>query len=255
MFHLEAASEILVCAGASVGTFFLSWTRSRVQKCITFLPRHDDGELLSMQSQFGYNEHSLVGLSVQPEVWNDRINNGVVSYNESGKVWVVAGEPLGSEKDLPAITDEFVKYARSRKKIVAFLPATEKYARSVASKEMRIVKVGASPYFDLQNWDPRGNSAKKLRLGVNRGRRSGVSVEEVDFLTERFRDEVDELKIAWNGSRRAGVSFGWLFELMPFQNSGSKKYFAARTGDGKLVGLLAASPIPARGCQSVVDGM
>ena len=246
MFHFEAASEILVCAGASVSTFMLSWTKSRVHEPLTIVPKQEDDDLLNMQLQFGYNEHSFVGISVQPEVWNDRKNNGAVSYNESGKVWIVAGEPLGREEDLPAITAEFVKYARSRKKIVAFLPTTEKYARSVASQNLRIVKVGASPYFDLQNWNPRGNSAKKLRLGVNRGRRSGVAVEEIRNVTAEFRREVDDLTTQWNDCRRAGVNFGWLFELIPFQNSKSKKYFAARTEDGKLVGLLAASPIPAR---------
>ena len=246
MFHFAAASELLVCAGAGVSTFLLSWSKSKVKPSLTILPKPEERGLLDLQSQFGYNEHSFLGISVQSEVWIDPQHNGAVSYNESGKFWIVAGEPLGCEQDLPAITAEFVEYARSRKKMVAFLPATEKFARSVASQNLRIVKVGASPYFDLQKWNPRGNSAKKLRLGVNHGRRSGISVAEVASVSDEFRVEVDGLIKQWVGSRRAGVGFGWLFELIPFQNSEAKKYFAARTEEGKLVGLLAASPIPAR---------
>jgi phosphatidylglycerol lysyltransferase len=159
---------------------------------------------------------------------------------------VVAGEPLGHAKDLPEITREFLLFAKTSKRIVAFLPTTEKFARSISAKNMRIVKVGASPYFDLQNWDPHGNSAKKLRLGVNHGRRAGVKVEEIFEVTDQFREEGNQLRNEWIGSRRAGVKFGWLFELDPFHNSHVRKYFAARKEDGKLVGLLAASPIPAR---------
>jgi phosphatidylglycerol lysyltransferase len=42
------------------------------------------------------------------------------------------------------------------------------------------------------------------------------------------------------------VRFGWLFELMPFQNAEFKRFFAAHDPDGRLMGILAASPIPAR---------
>ena len=247
MFHFAAAPEALVCAGAGISTFLLSWKQVKLHRShLTILPKQNACDLLSLQSKFGYNEHSFVGISVQPEVWSDGIHDGGIAYNETGRVWVVAGEPLGQSEDLPAITANFIKHARSRKKIVAFLPTTEKFARSVSDQNVRIVKVGASPYFDLENWDPRGNSAKKLRLGVNRGRRSGVEVTEVTDVTESFRAEVEDLTSQWGGCRKAGVSFGWLFALVPFQNSNSKKYFAARTPDGKLVGLLAASPIPAR---------
>jgi phosphatidylglycerol lysyltransferase len=106
--------------------------------------------------------------------------------------------------------------------------------------------VGATPYFDLTKWDPRGNSAKKLRLGVNHGRSANIVVSEVTELTADFRREAAELMHSWAIGRRAGVSFGWLFELVPFQNSGDRKYFAARNAGNELVGLLAASPIPAR---------
>jgi phosphatidylglycerol lysyltransferase len=49
----------------------------------------------------------------------------------------------------------------------------------------------------------------------------------------------------WLSSRRSATTFGWLIALDPFLHSEYKKYFAARV-NGKLVGFLAASPIPAR---------
>ena len=244
MLHLAVIFEIV--AGAGTSALYLCRQRAKARISLSILPREDSRDVLRLQSQFGYNEHSFVSVSVQPEVWTDELNNGAVSYNESGRVWVVAGEPLGSQEDLPEITRRFLEYARVKKRIVAFVPSTEKFARSVTSNNVRIVKVGASPYFDLQNWDPRGNSAKKLRLGINHGRKAGINVEEIQDITGQFRREADELVKCWAASRLARVNFGWLFELVPFQNAKDRKYFAARNPEGKLVGLLSASPIPAR---------
>jgi len=244
MLHLAAVFEIVVGAGTSA--LYLRRQRAKARMSLSILPREDSRDVLRLQSQFGYNEHSFVSISVQPEVWIDKGAKGAVSYNESGRIWVVAGEPLGSEQDLLQITRRFLDHAREKKRVVAFVPSTEKFARTVSSAGVRIVKVGATPYFDLGNWDPRGNAAKKLRLGVNHGRRANVVVDEVTELTASFRREAAELIRSWANGRRAGVSFGWLFELVPFQNSHDRKYFAARNTNNDLVGILAASPIPAR---------
>ncbi len=246
MLSVIALSEIVACAGTGAGTLYLSWKRLRTPGRSAVIHPQNEGEALSLQSKYGYNEHSFVGVGVQAEVWVDALTGGIVSFNERGKVWVAAGEPLGRDEDLAGITARFLAHARARKRIVAFLPTTEKFAKSIASRDVRIVKVGASPYFDLQKWNPRGNSAKKLRSGVNHARRAGISVEEVSNVTEEFRREAESLSQEWSDHRRAGVHFGWLFELAPFRYSAARKYFAARTPDGKLQGLIAASPIPAR---------
>ena len=209
-------------------------------------PGPNDAEAARLQSKFGYNEHSFIGIAVQPDVWVDPDRKGVVSYNERGKVWIVGGEPLGRDCDLLGVTGRFMREARRKKKIVAFVPTTEKFANSIAGENVRVIKVGASPYFDLTKWHPTGNCAKTLRSSVNRGRRAGIWVEEVTEVTDNFRKETNEICDKWGNASRAGVKFGWLFAVLPFQNSDVKKYFAARDADGQLLGLLAASPIPAR---------
>jgi len=47
-------------------------------------------------------------------------------------------------------------------------------------------------------------------------------------------------------TRRSAIRFEWLFTVDLFQHKEQKKYFTARDVNGKLVGFLAASPIPAR---------
>ena len=246
MFHVAAALEVATCAGAGLSAFYYSWLKARSSRDVSIRPRNEPVELCGLRSRYGYNEHSLIGSSIDSEVWVSADKRGAVAYTESGGIWMVAGEPFAAESDLVRITNEFITHARSVKKTVAFLPATERFARAAVSDEVRIVKIGASPYFDLTKWDPRGNSAKHLRTGVNRGRRAGLTVTEVADLTPEFRSEVGRLVAEWGEKRRAGVRFGWLFELMPFQNAEFKKFFAAHDAEGSLMGILAASPIPAR---------
>ena len=239
-------SEVLACAGAGASTLYLTWRRVAPKSWLKIIPRDDECDLAGFQLLHGYNEHTYVLNSDEGNVWSDSGNRGAVCYVERGNVWLVTGEPLAANDDLHEITQKFVSYARENRKLVVFLPTSERFARAVAGKGFRIHKIATSPYFDLRNWNPRGNSAKGLRLGLNRARRAGISVEPVANITDGFRREVGALCENWLDGRSAGVSFGWLFRLAPFQNVDVKRYFAARNTDGMLVGLLAASPIPAR---------
>jgi phosphatidylglycerol lysyltransferase len=245
MLHILAVSEVLACASASASTLYLTWRRTTHKLRLNILPQNDDCDLANLQQLHGYNEHTFVLDPGETRVWSD-IDRGAVCYVERGNVWIVTGEPLAAENDLLEITQKFVAHAEENGKIVVFLPTTERFARAVAGRDYRIHKIATSPYFDLKKWDPRGNSAKHLRSGLNRARRAGVTVEPVTNISDDFRREVAEICKTWLGGRSAGMSFGWLFSLHPFNNAEAKKYFAARDADGKLVGLLAASPIPAR---------
>lgn len=245
MFHLIAVSEVLACASAGASTLYLTWRGAAHKPWLTIIPRDDGSDLANLQHLHGYNEHTYVLDSDEGMVWTDR-GRGAVCYVERGAVWLVTGEPLAADNNLCDVTQKFVAHARENRKLVVFLPASERFANAMAGRGFRIHKIASSPYFDLRKWNPRGNSAKGLRLGVNRARRAGISVSAITDISAHFRQEVDELCETWLDSRAAGMSFGWLFRLAPFHNANAKRYFAARDPHGQLVGLLAASPIPAR---------
>jgi phosphatidylglycerol lysyltransferase len=126
------------------------------------------------------------------------------------------------------------------------MPASEPFAKHSSSLGLRAIKIGAAPYFDLTTWAPRGDRAKKARAGVNQARRAGVRVTEVFEVDEQLVRETTCLCKSWLTTRRSPIRFEWLFTVDPFRHRDQKKYFTARDADGKLVGFLAASPIPAR---------
>ena len=203
-------------------------------------------DLFNFYQLHGYNAHALVGVATATCLWICPETEGAVAYNDFGKVWLVAGDPLASVDKLAKVSDYFLQKARAEGRVVGFMPATEQFARHARGLNLHAIRIGSAPYFDLATWAPRGDRGKKARAGVNQARRAGVCVSEVIEVDERLVRETACLCKSWLTTRRSAIKFGWLFTVDPFRHKEEKKYFAARDANGRLVGFLAASPIPAR---------
>lgn len=203
-------------------------------------------DLLRLYRLHGYNAHALVGIVRGIRLWTCPETEGAVGYNKFGKVWLVPGDPLASAENLAQVSSSFLRKAAKEGRVVGFMPATEQFSKLGGELGLRAVKIGSAPYFDLTTWAPRGDRAKKARAGVNHARRAGVQVTEVTEVDEKLVRETACLCKSWLTTRRSAIRFEWLFTVDPFQHREQKRYFTARDSNGKLVGFLAASPIPAR---------
>ena len=203
-------------------------------------------DLFRFYQLHGYNAHALIGIATGTRLWTCPETEGAVAYNEFGRVWLVPGDPLASVENLAKVSDCFLQKARAEGRVVGFMPATEQFAKHSSGLGLRAIKIGSAPYFDLATWAPRGDRAKKARAGVNQARRAGVHVSEVTKIDERLIRETACLCKSWLTTRRSAIRFEWLLTVDPFQHKEQKKYFTARDANGRLVGFLAASPIPAR---------
>jgi len=247
LFPHSAARELwwLAIAGSGAAARFVQLrSRSRIT-------RYGDQEpiaerLLAEQLEHGYNAHSLVSIAPGANVWHCPQVDGAIVYNEFGKVWLVPGDPLADPHDIGELTRRFIDAAREERRFVAFIPTTERFAMQATALGLRALKIGAAPYFDLTSWGPRGDRAKKARAGVNQARRAGVRVTQIDRVDAALKEETALLCESWLKARRCAMKLGWLFALDPFQHAARKRFFTARDSSGRLIGFLAASPIPAR---------
>jgi len=246
-FHFIGHHLWLFAAGSGAGVA-ARYIQLRHRRLINFhfADKESSRELLRLQELYGYNAHSLVSISSNTRSWSCKEVEGAAGYSEFGKVWLVPGDPLASAENLHELSRRFLETAYKEKRVVGFMPATERFALEGARLGLRAVKVGAAPYFDLETWAPRGDRAKKARAGVNQARRAGVCVSRVEVVDETLIKEARLLCKSWLRTRRSAVRLGWLFAVDLFQNPERKRFFTARDATGKLVGFLAASPIPAR---------
>src|SRR5262249_54264213 len=129
------------------------------------------------------------------------------------------------------------------------LPVGAETAAVARDCGMGLLRIGESGYFKLPEWKPAGDRAKKVRAGGNQARKAGIRVElyqpTQDKADKQTRAEIEQLCQQWIGTRELDA-LGWLLELDPFKLSEYKRYFLARDSAGRLHGLLACSPIPAR---------
>jgi phosphatidylglycerol lysyltransferase len=192
---------------------------------------------------YGYSPHGLVAISESASGWESTRAHGAVTFLEVGRTWL-ASEPLSSEADLETVTAEFLEYAAGRKRLVAFVPVTERFARAGVRVGLDCIPVGKSPYFNLAEWNLSGKKLGTVRNELNKARREGVVVECVPG-AQLPREEAERLQELWIGTRRS-TGFGWVFASDTFSFPTYQKHFLARAADGRLVGLLSAAPLPAR---------
>src|SRR5437588_6115537 len=182
------------------------------------------GELLRLQTLYGYNPHSLVSIAPGALLWSTPDIDGAIIYGEFGRVWLAAGDPLAPLEDMAELARQFASFAKRQGRVVAFVPTSAECARTMAPHNFTAVKVGASPYFDLRTWNPRGDSAKKLRAGVNQARRAGVEVEMIaDNVDATLKKETAQLCMHWLDTRPSATTFGSLVALDPVLHYEPKK--------------------------------
>src|SRR6266851_4951975 len=58
------------------------------------------GELLRLQTLYGYNPHSLVSIAPGALLWSTPEIDGAIIYGEFGRVWLAAGDPLAPLEDM-----------------------------------------------------------------------------------------------------------------------------------------------------------
>src|SRR6059036_3121719 len=86
------------------------------------------GELLRLQTLYGYNAHSLVSIAPGAELWSTPDIDGAIIYGEFGRVWLAAGDPLASPDEAAEMARQFAALAKRRNRVVAFVPTSAQFA-------------------------------------------------------------------------------------------------------------------------------
>jgi phosphatidylglycerol lysyltransferase len=243
---LEAAE--VVAQGRYAIALDGDWVTMQRARIALGVRRSPDPYLFEMVRRYGYEYQSFLSLYGGMQSWVSRDPEAAVVYRRVGRVAVVAAAPLTARGDLLEVTRRFLDFCGRQKLDCLMLPVGSEYAAIARSCGMALLHIGESGYFNLPEWRPAGDRAKKVRAGVNQATRAGVRVESYDpsqRLDLRARVEIEEVCQAWVNTREVDA-LGWLLELDPFHLSENKRYFLARRSDGKLEGMLVCSPIYGR---------
>ncbi len=196
----------------------------------------------------GYNTNAYVTLLPPPfRYFITPGIDGVIAYQQYGRVWLCGGDPICTEADIVPLTAAFLRVARRARRTIGFLPTTPRATRLLTERlGFDLVKVGEDNFYDLQTWSARGQKMKHIRANINRAVREGVTVRRCypGDVTDAIRAQVGQLIETWLTTRgMAALSF--LLGIHPFERMDDRRLFLAWQGE-TVVGFLACSPIPAR---------
>lgn len=204
--------------------------------------------LLQLVQAYGYEHQSFLSLYDGGQVWFLDAPEAAVVYRCVGNVAIVTAAPLTTREHWEQVTREFLQFCALQNMDCLMLPIGSEFAAVARSCGMGLLGVGESGYFRLADWKPAGDRAKKVRAGVNQARGAGITVTAFDPQSEigtQARIEIEQLCEHWMATREVDA-LGWLLELKPFALAEHKRYFLARNAEGRLEGMLACSPFPAR---------
>jgi hypothetical protein len=207
-----------------------------------------DSRLMEMVSRYGFEHQSFILLYGKMNVWWSTDPEAAVVYRRIGRVAVVGAAPLTARENLETVISRFLNYCKEQNLDCLMLPIGEEAAIIARQKGMGLLKIGESGYFKLPEWKPIGDRGKKVRSGVNQATKAGITVKHYQPVLNQnphTRNEIEELCQQWIETREVDA-LGWLLELDPFKFSEHKRYFLAHGVDGRIQGMLACSPIPAR---------
>ncbi len=169
---------------------------------------------------------------------------GVVPYTYSSGAALVAGEPLCDSADMVRACEEFSEFCEEHDWAPAYYQMSPAAREALEARDFAALKIGEECVYDLPGYSIRGAQRARLRHGVSRAEREGVTVVEHIPGTpgsDRRQARMEALSAEWLKTH-GGLEMGYLLGGYSFRNPRDRRYFVAEKG-GTVVGVVTFVPI------------
>lgn len=221
------------------------------------MPPTASGEAAARELILRHGWNSTVYQLLNPGIrhWFAPGDAALVGYVEHAGVRVVAGVPVGDERDLREVASKFERDARARGLSTCYF-AVEPRWLELASRRVAVALMGAQPVWDPSEWPSTVDAHASLRAQLNRARNKGVELESwpVSRLVagQPFSDALAAVRARWvDAHGLPPLHFLTGVDLLPVGTppesplASDRRLYVALAG-GAPVAYLVASPIPLR---------
>lgn len=193
----------------------------------------------------GWNATAYQLVNPGLEYWFAAAGDAVVGFVTRHGTRVVAGAPICAAERLAEVCAEFERDADARGEKVLYFHAAERLERVFhESPTHATVVIGAQPSWDPTRWPDILSQRASLRAQLNRARNKGVRVEEWSAEQATGNTALERCLREWLATRHL-PPLHFLVEPETLGRLFDRRVFVA-TRDGRPVGFLVASPVPAR---------
>ena len=194
----------------------------------------------------GWNAVAYQILNPGMRHWFSRAGDAVVGYASFAGTWVVAGAPVCAAERLATAAAELEADAAERSARVLFFGAGARLEQVYADRaDHSLVRLGAQPVWDPAAWSDIVRRKASLRAQLNRARNKGVRIQEWPASRARTSDTLRTVLREWLATRGLPpLSFLVVPDILDTLDD--RRTFVAER-DGRVVGFLIGTPVPARG--------
>ena len=214
----------------------------------TSRPVHRDDALSrtrELVDSYGWNATAYQILNPGMERWFSRAGDAVVGHMTCHGYRVVAGSPVCAPERLVAVVEEFEGETAARGLRTCYFAADERLARCLEQRgPLDRILLGAQPVWDPSGWPDILEHKASLRAQLNRARNKGLQVEHWSVDRAAGHPELERCLEEWLTTRGL-PPLHFLVEPETLGRLWDREVFVACL-QGREVGFLVASPIPAR---------
>lgn len=197
---------------------------------------------------YGTNSTSYVLLEGAKDYFTSTRVDGFIAYQKRTGVVVIAGDPVCSVADAPALLADFLVAWDSC--AVCAYQVTPEFLEVFRQMGFGDVQVGNEAVFNLEQFTLAGGQMELVRAATNKAKREGIRIIEhhpfapgAGVLNAELRAVSDE----WLRDKN-NREMGFLLGGLGLERRSAKRYFIARSegGNGRVEGFIVCEPIYGR---------
>ena len=164
-------------------------------------------------SCYGSNSISYFALSEEKSTFFSTSGRAIISYVLIGNVALVAGDPIGPQEELPAVTEQFLAVCRQQDWIPAFWQVREELTELYRTCGLHLLKIGEDAVIHTDGFTLKGKAMANVRCSARRAEKEGVRIVFYRGQIENAEQLFQMQLISWSwlaikGGSEMGFSMG-----------------------------------------------
>jgi len=195
--------------------------------------------------RYGWNATAYQIVNPGFEHWFSAAGDAVVGFVRAAGAYVVAGAPVCTNERLDGVIAEWEAWCRARRRRTIYFGAAGRVHERLENRRgYSMIVLGAQPSWDPARWRETIDARRSLRAQFRRARNKGVAVAEWPVAQAENNPDLTAILAEWL-STRGLPPLHFLIEAQTLSDLAGRRIFVAER-QGRPVGFLTASPIPAR---------
>ena len=196
-----------------------------------------------LQKAHGYDALNYLSLVEEYEFFFGSQVQGYIAYLRKGRKAMSLGDPVCEIEDRKPLIEEYLRFCEGQCLKPIFIAVSSDTMYIMQELGLSVMKCGEEAVLDLSDYTLAGGTRAVLRRSVNKGDKSGVTLQE--YCPQKKRDfaletEIMELSRKWYEDKERQINFA--VGSIDFEHPYDRRFFITRDAEGTmLVRAIGAS--------------